>query len=149
MLSIGKAIDKKGLEIQLFWCAGKHSTAELNAFILSNWAELVRQGHCHPSYVPDIPRRSIISARHNDKIVGAIMWFISFDFSFIDFTIIDQEYRGNGIYKILHKFYDERMIANKVKFSKSQLHIQNETIIKAAEKDGYTVEYLRMVKEYK
>lgn len=149
LLPVAKDIDKKNNEVQIFYCEGKSCPADLTAYVLVNWAELVKAGHCNSTYVPDLTNKHMMVLKHNDKFVGVLMWMYVGMSAFIEFTVTNPDYRGHGLYKILHKYFDRRMIAQGIKMTRSQLHITNESIIKAAEKDGYKIEYLRMIKEYK
>lgn len=149
MLNIAEDYDKKNNHLQVFYCDGKRSPADLTVFVLTHWTELVRSGHCSSTYLPDLTTKHMIVLKHNQNYVGVLMWMYLGASAFIEFTVTDPTYRGNGLYKILHKYFDNRMIAQSIKSAKSQLHVDNQSIIEAAKKDGYKIEYYRMIKDYK
>jgi hypothetical protein len=124
------------------------SDAKLTTFFLREWADLIDNGHANSSYLPKLSTARILFTTIDDVITSHLVWTWSNKVSFIDFTAVDKNYRRQGLYKILHTYYDKIMIAQKATASRSQLHIKNEAIIAGAKKEGYEVEYVRMVKYY-
>jgi hypothetical protein len=145
---ISKDIDRKNSPVDFYFTAGNTLTSELSGFILRGWAELIENGHGNPNYMPTFSNKRIIYCKIGGKVAGAIMWEWKDgnQTAFIEFTIIGKEFRGRGIYFLLHKYYDTRIKSGGAVASKSQLHINNETIITAAKKDGYEIEYIKMTK---
>ena len=142
-------IDRKGSTVEFYFTAGNTLTPDLSGFILRGWAELIESGHGNPNYMPTFGNKRIIYCKIDGKIAGSIMWEWKDGnkTAFIEFTIIGKEFRGRGIYFLLHKYYDKRIKHGGADASKSQLHIKNETIINAAKKDGYEIEYIKMIKK--
>jgi hypothetical protein len=123
-------------------------SGELTTFLLRGWAELIENGHCTPNYVPPLADKRIIFCTIDGRIVSLLMWEWNNQSTFINFTIVDPAYRKNGLYQIMHRYYDSRVSSGGAVDSKSQLHISNTAIIQAAMKQGYEIEYYRMIKRY-
>lgn len=124
------------------------SDAKLTSFFLRQWADLIDSGYANSSYLPKLSTARILFTTIDDVITSHLIWTWNNKVSFIDFTAVDKNYRQQGLYKILHTYYDKIMIEQKAIASRSQLHIKNEAIIAGAKKEGYEVEYVRMVKYY-
>jgi hypothetical protein len=105
-------------------------SGELTTFLLRGWAELIENGHCTPNYVPPLADKRIIFCTIDGRIVSLLMW------------------EWNNLYQIMHRYYDSRVSSGGAVDSKSQLHISNTAIIQAAMKQGYEIEYYRMIKRY-
>jgi len=140
--------DRKGSKVDFYFTAGNTLTPELSSFILRGWADLIENGHGNANYMPVCSNKRIIYCRIDGEIAGAIMWEWKDGnkTAFIEFTLIEKKFRGRGIYFLLHKYYDIRIKNGGAEASKSQLHINNETIINAAKKDGYEIEFIKMIK---
>lgn len=145
---IGSILDKKDNTVNFYHTLGKYCHAELSSFLLSKYAELIKMGHCSPSYVPTIRDKRIIFAMIDEKIAGSMLYLINANTAAIDFTVVEDCYRNNGIYKLLHEKFHETMVREKIKFSRSQIHINNTAAIEASKKTGYDVEYIRLVKTH-
>jgi hypothetical protein len=124
------------------------SDAKLTTFFLRQWADLIDTGHANATYLPKLSNARILFTTIDDVITSHLVWTWNNKVSFIDFTAVDKNYRRQGLYKILHNYYDKIMIEQKAIASRSQLHIKNEAIIAGAKKAGYEVEYVKMVKYY-
>lgn len=149
---LGKEKDKTDTEVTVHLLKIDEITKELNVFFLKQWADLVERGHASSNYIPEHSSGStrILYATIDDQIVGHILFeFTTSKDSFIHFTVVDERFRRHGLYQLMHKFYDKVMRHSQVARSKSMLHINNTAIIEAAKKIGYSVEYYKMVKEYK
>ena len=149
---LGNTIDKTGAEVTVHLLKIEEITKELNSFFLRRWADLIDAGHASASYIPNFKtgKTRILYITIGDEIAGHILFeFTTLKDSFIHFTVVEEKFRRHGLYKIMHAYYDEVMVYNKITKSRSQMHTNNTAIIAAAEKIGYTKEYHRMVKEYK
>lgn len=140
--------DKVGNSISVHFVSSNNMSGDVTSFLLRGWAELIENGHCTPNYVPPANDKRIIYCTCNGAVVAMLMWEWSNTTAFILFTYIHPDYRKNGLYRILHHYYDERVSAGGALDSKSQLHVNNSTIIEAAKRQGYEVEYYRMIKRY-
>ena len=148
---IGTMTNNDGKEIVIHNIRPEVSPKEVTSFFLAKWAELVDQGHASESYFPTISplKGRILYITVDGEMAGHIVyeWVTPVE-CFIVLTAVDQKFRGQGLYKIMHHFYDKVITSQGAKRSKSQLHVTNETIIAAAEKDGYRKEYYKMIKEF-
>jgi len=146
---IGKDTDRQGSEVVLYFVKYSDVDSKVSAFFLRQWASLIESGHANSNYVPNVAQSRIIYATMGEKIVGHLLWEWHNSVSYIVFTVVDPAFRRRGLYEILHKFYDQRMISGATTVSRSSLHVNNAAVIAAAEKNGYEVEFLKMRKNYK
>lgn len=148
---IGREKSRNGADVAIHLLKIDEISKDLNVFFLRQWADLVENGHASSNYIPSHSSGStrILYATIDGEIVGHILFeFTTAKDSFIHFTVVDERFRRHGLYQLMHKFYDKVMRHSKISRSKSMLHADNTAIIEAAKKNGYSVEYYRMVKEY-
>ena len=148
---IATLTNNDGKEIVIHNIRPEVSPKAVTSFFLAKWAELVESGHASGSYFPTINplKGRILYATVDGQMAGHIVyeWTTPVE-CFIVLTAVDQQFRGQGLYKTMHHYYDNLIISQGAKRSKSQLHVNNATIIAAAEQDGYRKEYYRMIKEF-
>jgi len=146
---LGTELDKLGNEIKVRFCMHEHMSVMATAFFLRQWAELIELGFADPNYIPDITSCRVLYLIDNDTIIGLRIWSWHNNTTNIILTSIDKNYRRRGLFEILSKYYDRRVIYGNGLKSKTQIHVNNIAMIKAAEKTGYEIEFLRMAKKYK
>jgi hypothetical protein len=148
---VGNTIDRTGATVVVNLIKLEDITKDLNVFFFRRWADLVEAGHAGASYMPSFKQGAtrILYITIDDAIAGHILFeFATPKDSFIHFTVVEEKFRRNGLYHIMHSFYDKVMKHNNVSKSRSHLHINNTAIIEAAKSVGYDIEYYKMVKEY-
>lgn len=138
--------DKLGNPISVFYVTAHNVPREVSSFILSHWSTLIDKGHCNPSYVPTFTGKKIVYMTRGDTVIASLMWTIDNNSAFIDFTVVNDDNQRLGLYGTLHKYFNRVNEKFNIKTIRSQLHADNPEIIDAAKKQGYTVEYYRMVK---
>lgn len=146
---IGEDTDQQGSKVVLYFVRYGDISAKLSAFFLRQWANLIESGYANPNYIPNVSHSRLIYATIDGEIVGHILWEVYSNSSYVIFTVVDPAFQRRGLYKMLHKFYDKRMIDGHGGISRSTLHVTNTAIIEAAKKNGYEVEFLKMRKNYK
>jgi hypothetical protein len=147
---LGTETTRNGQKVEIKFVKFQDLTdVKVTSFFLRQWAELIESGHANASYFPNLTHTRILFTTIDDQITAHLVWSWINKTSFIDFTAVDKNYRRQGLYEILHTYYDQIMIRENATLSRSQLHINNEAIINGAKKAGYEVEYVRMVKHYK
>lgn len=150
-MNLGNTVDKSGATVEVNLLKMEELSRELNVFFLRRWADLVEAGHANANYIPSFKAGTsrILYITIDGEIAGHILFeFTTAKECFIHFTVVEEKFRRRGLYQIMHTFYDQVMSYNKVSKTRSHLHANNAAIIEAAKKDGYTVEYYRMVKEH-
>ena len=77
-------------------------------FFLKNYAQLIESGYAHP-----IMTGSNLSKAIYVEVNGVVVAHIVFDIlkdvnntAWIVFSCVDENYRGRGLYKIMHKHYE-------------------------------------------
>lgn len=141
--------DKFGNEVKVHFCNHENMPAKVTAFFLKQWAELIELGFADSTYVPDITSCRVLYITSGDKIIGLRMWTWYNNITNIILTSIDENYRRRGLFEILTRYYDDRVIKGNCLKSKTQIHVNNIAMVKAAEKTGYKLEFVKMVKKYK
>lgn len=148
---LGNTVDRSGTTVVANLIKLEEITKELNVFFFRRWADLVESGHASVNYMPNFKHGTtrILYLTIDNEVAGHILFeYVTPKDSFIHFTVVEEKFRRNGLYQIMHDYYDKVMVYNKVDRSRSQLHVNNTAIIEAAKTVGYNVEYYRMVKEY-
>lgn len=144
---LGIEFDKFGNEASIFFCKGEDIPAKLNIFLLRQWAELIEDNHAPGNYIPDLNNKRIIYVKINDEIAGQLIWEWQGKTAYIIFTTISKKYKKHGLYSMMHKYYEDRIRNGGGEYSKSQLHIDNNRIIELSIKNGYRIEYYKMIKK--
>lgn len=142
-------IDKLGNEIKVKFCIHEHMSVMVTAFFLRQWAELIELGFADSTYIPDITSCRVLYLMDNDTIIGLRIWSWYNNTTNIILTSIDKNYRRRGLFELITKHYDKRVKNGNGIKSKTQIYVNNVAMIKAAEKTGYEIESVRMVKKYK
>lgn len=150
---LGKEIDKNGNNVFIYCAKYENFSPALTAFFARQWAELLELGYATPNYIPDIKGSRIIFATDGAKFMGLRMWVWieagTQKEARIVLSSVDQQYRRLGIFKIIAKYYDLRMIQNDCSQSITYIYTNNTPMIEAAKKTNYTVDQIRMIKKYK
>lgn len=141
--------DKFGNEVKVHFCNHENMPAKVTAFFLKQWAELIELGFADSTYIPDITSCRVLYITSGDKIIGLRMWTWYNNITNIILTSIDENYRRRGLFEILTRYYDDRVVKGNCLKSKTQIHVNNIAMVKAAEKTGYKLEFVKMVKKYK
>lgn len=142
-------IDKLGNSVNVHFCQHENMPTKVTSFFLRQWAELLEQGHADSNYVPSLASCRVLYLTSNDEVIGIRIWTWYNNTTNIILTSIDKNYRRRGLFEILTKYYDDRVTKGSCLKSKTQIHVDNVNMIKAAEKTGYKLEFVKMVKEYK
>lgn len=145
---LGKKTALDSREIHGYYTTGKACDSTVTIFILERWAELVKSGFCSANYFPNFVEQRIIYLMVENTVVAALVFAFHNKTSFLEFVVTHPEYRKTGLYKVLHTFYDQIVKEEGVKVTRSQLHVDNENVIKAATKNGFAIEYYRMIKKH-
>ena len=146
---IGTELDNLGNEIKVYFCSHETMPAKVTAFFARQWAELLELGFANANYIPNIYACRVIYITANDEITGLRVWVWEQNTTRIILTSIDKNHRRRGLFELITKHYDNRIKNSDAIKSKTQIHIDNTQMIKAAEKTGYKLEFVIMAKEYK
>lgn len=145
---LGKETVLDGSEVLAYYTTGKDCDSTVTIFILERWAELVKSGFCSANYFPNFIEQRIIYLEVSGKVVAALVFAFHSKTSFLEFVVTHPEYRKTGLYRVLHSFYDKIVKEEGVKVTRSQLHVDNENVVQAATKNGFSIEYYRMIKKH-
>lgn len=141
-------LDKAGNEISIDFYKSIVTTPIIPIF-LREYAKLVESGFAL-NFLVGTNKSAAVYATHNDKIVG----FIIFDYlddavktAWIIFGWIDDNYRKNGIYKLLHDRLEAVAKASGSRRVSSLIHVNNTAMIAVSEKLGKKPNFYRSDKE--
>jgi RimJ/RimL family protein N-acetyltransferase len=120
---------------------------ELLIFYYNHAAELLKSGH-GTTWVGINNKARAIYIEIDSKIVGHIV----FDYypdkrkTFIILSAVDKEYRGRGLYAIMHKEFESMSLKLGAVEIASFVHVDNISRQKSAEKVGFLPTHYRMFK---
>jgi hypothetical protein len=141
--------DKLGDLITICFCKGEESPPYVTTFFLRHLADLIENGHSTNNFIPTLAEKRIIYLKLFDEVIAHIVWEWHGNSTYIVFTAVSDNYKNRGLYAMLHHYYEER-IKNSTppaQFSKSQLHVNNNRIVELSKKNGYEIEYYKMIKK--
>lgn len=140
--------DKFGVDVEIRYCQMIGGTPNLT-FFLSQFLRLIESGHAHP-HMTGSNRSKAVYATIDDRIVGQITFEILDDYSkttWITLSSVDEEFRGRGIYTMLHKHLETLMIELGSRKLASHVHVDNTVRQASARKAGMKPVYYRMEKD--
>jgi RimJ/RimL family protein N-acetyltransferase len=140
--------DKFGVDVEIHYCQMIGGTPNLT-FFLSQFVKLIENGHAHP-HIAGTNRSKAVYATINNKIVGQITFEILDDYSkttWITLSSVDEEFRGRGIYTMLHKNLESLMLELGSRKLASHVHLDNQVRLSSARKAGMKPVYYRMEKD--
>lgn len=149
---LGKEVDKNGNEIAIYCAKYENFSPAITAFFARQWAELLELNYATPNYIPDIKGSRVIFATNGSQFLGLRMW-VWIESSKqkearIILSSVDRNYRRLGIFEMITKYYDIRMIQNNCYKSTTFIYVNNTSMLAAARKTGYIVDQVRMIKNY-
>lgn len=138
-----------GNKVEAYYANGKTCSSAVSIFVLERWVELIKLGFCSANYFPNLVEQRIIYLEILGKVVASLVFKVESGTSYLEFVVTHPEYRKTGLYKVLHRFYDKIAKDEGIRITRSQLHVNNENVVQAATKNGFSIEYYRMVKRHK
>ncbi len=110
-------------------------------FFLRQMALLIESGHAYPATKWDDDRCGVIFAVVNgDQVVGHIVYDrdnpVASGALWITLSAVDETFRGRGIYKMLHKHFEDLAKSLKCWAIASHVHVNNIVRIKSCESVG-------------
>lgn len=136
---IGEEIDLNGDQIKVYR-TDSLGMSPIYSFFLRHYAELIEAGHAYPVTAWDDVKCGAVYVTHNENIVGHIVYDKDFPAAagalWIILSAVDKNYRGRGIYKILHKHFE--ITAKELGYwaIASHVHVKNTVRLKSAESVG-------------
>ena len=133
----------------------KHTSDVVNSmvypFYLRQYAELVDSKLTYHLYGPAIDQFSAIYVTANDVVIGQIVYKVSKEnkMSFIALSAVRGDFRGNGLYEIMHKHFESQSKAEGCNYISSWTHKNNIPRQKSAVKVGLEVKYVVLGKYVK
>lgn len=145
---LGTELDKLGNEVKVHFCLHENMPSKLTSFFARQWAELLESGYVTSNYIPNITSCRVIYITSKDEIVGLRLWTWSNNTTNIILTSVDPKFRRKGLFEIISRYYDQRLIKGDCVKSITFIHIDNIAMIEAAKKAGYDIEFVKMIKKY-
>jgi RimJ/RimL family protein N-acetyltransferase len=140
--------DKTGVDVEIKYCPLIGGTPVMT-FFLSQFVKLLESGHTHP-HIPGNNRGKAIYATIDGQIVGHIVFEILDDYSkttWITLSAVDANFRGRGIYDMMHKQLEEYMPKLGSRKISSFVHVDNTARQASCQKVGMKPVYYRMEKD--
>lgn len=128
MRFIEHVADRNGQLVEIGYCNNIGGTP-IVPFFLKNYAKLMEDGFAHP-FIMGTNKSKAIYAIKNNKIVGHIIFDFQDDAyktAWIIFSCVDEEHRGSGIYKMMHKQLEEVAKGQGSHKIASHVHVNNRT----------------------
>lgn len=140
--------DKLGIDVELRYCASIGNTPNMT-FFLAQFLKLIERGYTHP-HIAGNNRCRAVYATINDQIVGQITFEILDDYAkttWITLSSVDENFRGRGIYTLLHNQLEKIMLELGSRKIASHVHINNKERQASCLKVGMKPVYYRMEKD--
>lgn len=141
--------DKSGEKINIFHTE-RLALSPVYTFFLRQIADLIDAKHALAKTTWVDANCGAVYAEKDGKILGHIVYSTEYVKSknslWIELSAVDQQYRGRGIYTILHQYFE--LIAKQLGCSTiaSQVHKNNTVRLESAEKVGMKKTFYQMVK---
>lgn len=147
-------VDHTGTNLTVHFTTYDTAPVELVGAFLKHWGQLIEDGHAVSNYIPSLQKARFVYIVIDDKLVAFIAWeWATNNISHIIYAGVEPDYRQRGLYKLLHKYYEKRLKEGGLTLSsiisRTSLSVNNSIVVGAAQSNGYTLEYMRMVKRIK
>lgn len=145
---LGTEIDQTGKTIKIYKI-DRIGMSPIYTFFLRQLADLIDNGHAFPSTSWDDDCEAVY-AEEDEKVIGHIVYDKKKKgVLWITLSAVDSEYRGRGIYKILHKYFEKVAKDLGCDFIASHVHVNNKVRLESAEKVGMKPVFKYMAKKIK
>lgn len=146
--SIAIEKDKTGNRLEIKHVE-KIAHSPVYTFFLRQYAELIDKGFSHPVTTWNDNDCGAVYAELNGVIIGSIVYDTKKveGSLWITLSSVDSSYRGNGIYAILHRHFEEIAKKKDCWFIASNIHVKNEIRLITAEKVGMKPIFYFMAKK--
>lgn len=131
--------DSTGNPVQIYQTE-KLGMSVVYPFFLRHYSELINNGHAYPFTTWDDERCGAVYAMDYDDVIGHIVYDTNNPSApgslWITLSAVEHNYRGRGIYKLLHKHFE--ILAKKMGYSTiaSHVHVNNTVRLQSAESVG-------------
>jgi len=144
--AVARSVTKSGHKLTIWDCYNL-AMSPVASFYMKHMAKLIDDGHAQQIFTGG-NNSSAVYATLDSKVVGAIVYEIhaSQRMAYILLSCVDEEYRGQGIYTILHPYFEEVATAQGCNRIGSIVHVDNAVRLASCAKVGMVPEFTRMVK---
>jgi len=148
---IATETDKLGNIIEIMHCDSITEVRGLYTFFLRQTADLIDNQLAYPLTTWDDSDAAIYITQ-DDKILGHIVYSLGGPQKrkgviWISLSAVDPDYRGRGLYTIMHKYFEQIGRDNGCTSMASLIHKRNSTRLKSAEKVGMIAVFNYMMKD--
>lgn len=127
IITMGTKPDKTGSTVTIKSTNTVMDTPVL-AFFMRNFSALIDQGWTHAVAPPVHANTKAVYAEIDGKIVGHIVYNVlddAFKTAWIVFSCVEDDYRGRGIYNIMHEYFENYAKVSGSKKIASYVHVDN------------------------
>ena len=127
IITVGNKIDKQGSTVTIKSASSIQDTP-IVSFFMRNFSALIDRGWSHPVAPIIHINTKAFYAEIDGKIVGHIVYNIledAYKTAWIVFSCVDEEYRGRGIYSILHEHFEGFVKESGSRKIASYVHVDN------------------------
>lgn len=127
------------------WIEIRHTTkvymSKMYSFYLRQLAELIDRRLAYPMYLPEIDSYSAIYVIQDSTVIGHIVYRSGKEnkISYIALSAVKDTFRGNGLYEIMHKHFEDRSKINGSQYILSWTHKNNISRQRSAAKVGLEI----------
>ena len=133
---LGTETDKAGNSLTVYK-SRQLGMSPAYSFFIKSYAETVDLGFAYPTTCWDDQRCGVIYVTDANEIIGQITYDTNSPISpgslWIVLSSVKPSYRGQGIYKLMHKYIDQIAKDGKYDSIVSYVHVDNHAQIKALE----------------
>jgi GNAT superfamily N-acetyltransferase len=136
---LGTEIDKAGSEVQIMRI-DRINYAPVYTFFLRHMAELIEAGLNYPTTAWRDDENGAIFATIDGKVVGHIVYSSEHIKTrgalWITLSAVDKDFRGKGIYSLMHPYFEQRAREMGCWAIASHVHKNNHARLKSCEQVG-------------
>lgn len=131
--------DNDGMNVEVYRC--EHlGMSPIYTFFLKHYAELIDAGHAYPTTAWDDKRCGAVYAVQEGNIIGHIVYDRDNPNAsgalWITLSAVEKAARGKGIYKLLHKYFEQTAKELGYWAIASHVHADNTVRLKSADSVG-------------
>lgn len=144
--AVARSVLKDGTQLTIWDCYNL-AMSPCASFYMKHAAQLIDDNHAHQLFTAG-NTSSAVYATLDNQVVGAIVYEIhaSQRMAYILLSCVDKEFRGRGIYTLLHPYFEEVAQSQGCTRIGSIVHVDNIIRQESCAKVGMVPEFIRMVK---
>ena len=147
---IKTSVDTKGTSLKIYWTDSLGGSPVMPLFLRS-YADVIEKGWANPYIAWSNKNRAVWIETEDAKVIAGICYEFSPDnhMGWLVLSFVDEAYRGRRLYSLMREIVDEDLRKQGADRVCSLIHVDNESMLKSAERTGMRPQFYRMYKQLK